>query len=554
VLADELVRAGLRHVVVCPGSRNAPLSMAVHRLALDGRVTLHVRIDERSAGFLALGLARGLGSTGFAGVLCTSGTAVANLHPAALEAHHSGIALLLLTADRPTELYGTGANQTIAQHGLFGPTAPCVQLPVAQRRAGAVAVWRATVDRAVALAEAGGPVQLNIPFAEPLVPDTDPDWPESLAGRPDGQPWTRRRSGHVTAAGPVTELTARTVVIVGDDRPDRIAAVTRIATAAGWPVIAEPTGAPAVLAAGGPLLSCGSLLLNAGELAEELRPDSAIVVGRPTLTRGVGRVLRSAGVVYAVGEYPQWTDPQHVVALATPWLAQSDVRLPAPDPDWLPAWRRADQAARTAVDKTLAGQTEPAGQQIAAELVDALPEGAVLFLGSSNPVRFVDQAARPRADLLVVANRGVAGIDGSVSTAAGLALGSGRATYALLGDLTFLHDVNGLLIGPTEARPDLTVVVLNDDGGGIFSVLEQGAPEHAAGFERVFGTPHGADLAALCAGYRVPHVLAGDLTELRAALRPAPGLRVVEVRTVRAEVRERDAGLRAAVATAVRTD
>jgi 2-succinyl-5-enolpyruvyl-6-hydroxy-3-cyclohexene-1-carboxylate synthase len=185
------------------------------------------------------------------------------------------------------------------------------------------------------------------------------------------------------------------------------------------------------------------------------------------------------------------------------------------------------------------------GAHAARDVVAALPAGVGLFLGSSNAVRFADFVA-PTGDRPVVANRGVAGIDGSVSTAAGLALGSGRPWCALLGDLTFLHDANGLLLGPEEQRPGLTIVVLNDDGGGIFELLEQGAPEHAAAFERVFGTPTGADLAALCAGYRVPHVLVSERDELPAALAPA-GLTVVEIRVGRAGLRDWQAELFAAV-------
>jgi 2-succinyl-5-enolpyruvyl-6-hydroxy-3-cyclohexene-1-carboxylate synthase len=179
-----------------------------------------------------------------------------------------------------------------------------------------------------------------------------------------------------------------------------------------------------------------------------------------------------------------------------------------------------------------------------------MPSGAALFLGSSNPIRDVDLVAEPRADVEVFANRGVAGIDGNVSTAAGIALSADRPVYALVGDLTLLHDLNSLLIGPPERRPNLTVVVLNDDGGGIFTLLEQGAAEYKPTFERVFGTPTGADLAALCAGFHVPHTLVNDRTEFRAALQPANGLRVVEVRADRGQLRDLHARLRAAVADA----
>jgi 2-succinyl-5-enolpyruvyl-6-hydroxy-3-cyclohexene-1-carboxylate synthase len=528
VIVDELVRCGVRHLVACPGSRNAALSMAAFDAAAANRLTLHVRIDERSAGFLALGLAKA--GAGLVGVFCTSGTAAANLYPAVLEAHHSATPLLVLTADRPAELHHTGANQTIEQHDLYGVAAPCVEFPLD----GGNAVWRATVCRAVALA-AAGPVQVNVPFREPLVPSGDDDWP---TGRADGSPWTRWTSSEPTGPSAVG-LASRTVLVVGDPvgRPDRITAAARAAAAAGWPVIAEPTGMAAALAGGASVPANGSLLVNAGPTP---RPDEVVVVGRPTLSRGVGALLRAAGRVRT----HDWTDPQRLAAEVIDHIAD----VPMPDPAWLASWLAADRAAGAVVDRMLADQPWPTGAHVARDLIGALPADATLFLGSSNPVRFVDLFGRPGAGLRIVANRGVAGIDGSVSTAAGLALGHDSPCYAMLGDLTFLHDSNGLLIGPAEPKPDLTVVVLNDDGGGIFTLLEQGAPEHAASFERMFGTPHGCDLAALCAGYGVPHLLVTDRDKLRAALAPVPGPRVIEIRVDRTGLRDWQARLFQAVA------
>ncbi|HEX5115707.1 MAG TPA: 2-succinyl-5-enolpyruvyl-6-hydroxy-3-cyclohexene-1-carboxylic-acid synthase [Pseudonocardiaceae bacterium] len=530
VIVDELARCGVRHVVICPGSRNAPLSMAAFDSAAEGRITLHVRVDERSAGFLALGI--GKAGAGPAVVCCTSGTAVANLHPAVLEAHHSGAPLIALTADRPAELWGTGANQTIDQRGLYGGAAAYVELPLAERRVGGNAIWRSTVARAVARADTG-PVQLNVPLREPLVPSGDDDWPEPLTGR-DG-PWTAWTPAAST--GPAVGLGARTLVVAGDGPPDRIRAVAEVAAAAGWPVVAEPTAVAAARAGGAEVLTAGSLLLNAG--ASPAAPVDVAVVGRPTLTRGVGAVLRQAGRVVVVTDADP-TDPQHVAAHVAGAVASTEL----PDPDWLAAWQAADKAATAAVDRVM-DDGWATGAHAARDVVAALPAGVGLFLGSSNAVRFVDLVA-PTGDRPVVANRGVAGIDGSVSTAAGLALGSGRPWCALLGDLTFLHEANGLLLGPAEQRPDLTVVVLNDDGGGIFGLLEQGAPEHAAAFERVFGTPTGADLAALCAGYRVPHTLVSDRDGLAEVLVPA-GLTVVEIRVGRSGLRDWQAELFAAV-------
>ncbi|MGX7824185.1 2-succinyl-5-enolpyruvyl-6-hydroxy-3-cyclohexene-1-carboxylic-acid synthase [Actinokineospora sp. 24-640] len=548
VVVDELVRNDVRHVVLCPGSRNAPLSFALHAAA--DRVGLHVRVDERAAGFLALGLARASGRP--AAVVCTSGTAVANLHPAVLEAHHSGVGLLLITADRPPELHGTGANQTIDQRGIFGSAAVAVDFPVAEHRAGLNPVWRGLVCRGVARAETGRPVQLDIPFREPLVPTFGDEWPDSLDGRPDGARWTTWSAQRTLPGNRVDfALPAKALMVVGSGDPVRARAAAAVAAKAGWPVIAEPVGAASAVGGGARVLRGGPLLLS-GDLPAALRPDAVIVVGRPTLSRGV-RGLMDRAPVYGIGDHPQWTDPQFVATHVRSWLDDDDLaHVTGHDPAWLSGWVEAETAAATAVEKFLGEQPWPTGLHVARDLVDALPPGATLFLGSSNPVRDVDLVAEHRADLTVYANRGVAGIDGNLSTAVGVALGSRAPGYALLGDLTFLHDTNGLLIGPGEARPDLTAVVLNDDGGGIFSLLEQGAAEHKPAFERVFGTPHGVDLAALCAAHRVPHATAADPAEFAAALRPAPGLRVVEVRADRGRLRDLHARLRAAVAAALR--
>ncbi len=531
VLVDELLRNDVRHVVLSPGSRNAPLSFALAEAAAAGRLTLHVRIDERTAGFLALGLAKGSGEV--TAVTCTSGTAVANLHPAVLEARHARVPLIALTADRPVELYRTGASQTVDQQRVFG--IDTLQFPIAEHRRGQNGLWRSLVCRAVASAREQGPVHVNVPFREPLVPD-DTAWPESLDGRPFDMPWTRVATKTTTSLHPADHLGPRTLVVVGDTREDATT-ITDLAERAGWPVIAEPTA---------PGLRHGSLLLNAGELPTKLKPDAVVVVGRPTLSRGVMKLIATTGTVHVLSDEPDWPDPQFAATHTSTALALGEHEV---DDEWLTAWQHADKAAADVVDDLLAKEPWPTGLQVARDLVAALPAGSALFLGSSNPVRDVDLVAAPRTDIRVHANRGVAGIDGSVSTAAGIALTTGP-TFALIGDLTFLHDANGLLIGPDEPRPDLTVVVLNDDGGGIFTLLEQGAPEHSAAFERVFGTPHGVDLAHLCAAHGVPHTLVADADQMRRELSAPRGIRVLEIRAERAELRALHARLKAAVSTA----
>ncbi|SDY59322.1 2-succinyl-5-enolpyruvyl-6-hydroxy-3-cyclohexene-1-carboxylate synthase [Amycolatopsis xylanica] len=550
VIVDELVRNTVSHVVLCPGSRNAPLSIALYDAAASGRVQVHVRIDERSAGFLALGIAARTGRP--VALLCTSGTAAANFHPAVLEADRAGVPLIVLTADRPPELRSAGASQVINQARLYGDAIRYFdELAVAERRAGQNSYWRSQICRAWNAAYGewrSGPVHLNIPFREPLVPDFDSDgavaleWYESLEGRPGGARWTELPDFGALPSFVVPS--ARCGLVIACDTG--VQAASEWAEQHGWPVVSETGG---IGLAGATAISSGAWLLGVEEFIREHKPEQVLCLGRPTVFRQVQAVLSDPDVeVLLVRPDSDWPAPAHNVRQVGQWFAEPT--KPA-DPEWLAHWQRADAAAHAAVTEALASEPWPSGLRLASELVDALPPDSLLVVGSSNPTRDIALAGRLRPDVLVHRNRGVAGIDGTVSTAIGAATVHRGHSYALIGDLTFLHDTNGLLTGPAEQRPDLTIVVLNDDGGGIFSLLEQGAPEHSASFERVFGTPHGADLGALCAGYHVPHIVAETLTEFRAALRPEPGLRVVEVRVDRTRHRDLHARVRAAVKSAV---
>jgi len=582
VLVDELVRGGVTECVLSPGSRSAPLAFALHAADAAGRLRLHVRIDERSAGFLALGLAKASGRP--VAVVTTSGTATANLHPAVLEAAHSHVPMIVLTADRPPELRGTGANQTIDQIGLYGGAVRLfVDVGTPEARPGQNAYWRGLTCRALAsalgeLAGAPGPVHLNLGLREPLVPDGDEDWLEALDGRPGGLPWTMRvqppAPGHGTAApgagsaaapvvpgagsaaAPVVpgagsaatpavadDLPARTVVVLGDAVPAATAAALDLAEARGWPVIAEPS---ASAGAGLTLVAAADLVLDAPGFLDGHRPARILVVGRPTLSRAVGRLVASApaDVVARGGD---WSDASRLATRVLPAVPRADGAGKV-DASWLPAWQSAGQVVMTVVHELLDAGPDLVEPVMAQEVVAAA--GSLLVVGSSKPVRDLFLAGS-RPGLRVLANRGVAGIDGTVSTAMGAALAHGGPTLALLGDLTFLHDANGLILGPEEPRPDLTVVVVNNDGGAIFGLLEQGGPGHEAAFERVFGTPHRVDLAALCAATRTPHVLASTRNELRTALAVVQGVRVVEVRTDRTAAVALDRQLHAAVARAL---
>lgn len=569
VLVDELVRNGVREVVLCPGSRSAPLAYAVLAAERAGRVRLHVRVDERSAGFLALGLARGSGAP--VAILTTSGTAVANLHPAVLEAHHAGTALVVVSADRPHELRGTGANQTTDQPGIFGAsTRYAVDVPAPVVRPGLGPFWRSTVCRAIAAARGAlggvpGPVHLNVCLREPLAPepgahtdgtavlprlDDDDAWPDALEGRADGEPWVAvgDDGGGSVERVALTEV-PRTLVVVGVTRDPALGErAAAWAAERGHPLIAEPFGSAAVRAEA---LPHGPLLLTATDWLDAHAPDRVVVVGRPTLSRAVGALLRRPGLcVEVVSEGGQWPDPSHVASCVHPPHALRLGGPTSPDDDggWSESWR---QAGGSLADAVAAHPFPwPSGLAVASAVVDGLPGDAVLVLGSSNPVRDVDLAVAGPIAEEVLANRGLAGIDGVVSTAVGIALARTAApTYALLGDLTFLHDANGLLIGPDEPTPDLTLVVVNDDGGGIFTTLEHGAPERAADFERVFGTPTGSDLAALCRAHGIRHDRPTTCAELTAMVaEPLHGIHVVEVVVDRGTHRQSHADLRALAA------
>ena len=561
VLLDELARCGVRDVVLAPGSRSAALAFAAY--ADQERVRLHTRVDERSAGFLALGIART--SRRPVVVVTTSGTAVANLHPAVLEASHAGVPLVVVSADRPARLRGTNANQTTDQVGIFGSAiresadvpAPHPGSGEAERRQ--VVSWRALAARsaAVALGRLGGrpgPVHLNVQFEEPLVPDTRDGWGCALDGAPHGGPWMTPGDRPLAQPTPISgEL--RTVVVAGDDAgpPARV-----LAEAAGWPLLAEPTSGSRT---GSSVVRTYRLLLADAGLADRIQ--QVVVFGHPTLSRPVAALLARDDIeLYAVRGPSGWTDSGHHVhfvvdrveleGISGSWFASEQVEPPEREPDpWTEEWTTRDAELSRRLDALLASRGELTPQQVAGAVSAALPPGGLLFVGASNPVRDLDLMVAPYGvgdHRMVVGNRGLAGIDGSVSSAIGAALGRPHSTrsLALLGDVTFLHDSNGLVLGPDEERPDLTIVVVNDDGGSIFASLEQGGDGHADSYDKLFGTPHGVDLASLCAATRTPHWKVDSLEELRHALaNPAGGIEVVEAVVRRDNRRELDAAIRA---------
>lgn len=540
VVVDELIRGGVRDVVLCPGSRNAPLAFALADADRAGRLRLHVRIDERTAGYLAVGLAL---SGSPVCIAMTSGTAVANLGPAVIEANYARVPLIVLSANRPYELLGTGANQTMEQFGYFGSQVRAtISLGLAEADRGdrsdgrghndlaaLNAQWRSATCRVLVAAKGSrtanaGPVQFDIPLREPLVPDAQ-DGAYAPEGRPDGRPWTY--TPPVTFDQPLDiDLTPDTVVIAGHGagvQPNLVH----------LPTVAEPTAPPA----DNPLHPLALPLVT---------PQQVIMLGRPTLHRPVSALLADPSVpVYALTTGPRWPD----VSGNSQATGTRAITTGQPDPDWIARCAQANARAEHAVRAQLDEHHLITGLHVAAAVADGLHPGDQLVLGASNPVRDAALVGLNSHGIAVRSNRGVAGIDGTVSTAIGAALAHPDGhTVALIGDLTFVHDSSGLLIGPTEPTPRaLTIVVSNDNGGGIFELLEQGDPRFSDVSSRIFGTPHDVDIAGLCRAYHVD-CRQVEATDLGAALNePFEGMRVLEVKADRSSLRSLHAAIRAAI-------
>lgn len=532
VVVDELIRGGVRDVVLCPGSRNAPLAFALHDADRAGRVRLHVRIDERTAGFLAIGLA--VAERAPVCVAMTSGTAVANLGPAVVEANYARVPLIVLSANRPYELLGTGANQTFEQLGYFGTQVrENISLGLAEgspeRMDSLNAQWRSATCRVLVAAKGSrsanaGPVQFDIPLREPLVPDADETGTYAPEGRPNGKPWTY--TPPVTFDQPLDiDLTPDTVVIAGHGAGVH-------PNLAALPTVAEPTAPPTA----NPLHPFALRLVH---------PQQVIMLGRPTLHRPVSSLLADPSVpVYALTTGPRWPD----VSGNSQATGTRAVTSGEPNPAWLHRCAEVNRHAVEAVRSQLAAHPLTTGLHVAAAVADAMRPGDQLVLGASNPVRDAALVGLNTQGIKVRSNRGVAGIDGTLSTAIGAALAHNGRTVALVGDLTFVHDSSGLLIGPTEPTPsNLTIVVSNDNGGGIFELLEQGDPRFSDVSSRIFGTPHDVDVGALCRAYHVEsrQIEANDL--VGALNEPFEGMRVLEVKADRSSLRALHASIKAAL-------
>ena len=553
-LVDEWALAGVTDAVVAPGSRSTPMALA---LAGDERIRVHVQLDERSAGFIALGIALASGRP--APVLTTSGSATAHLLPAVVEAHHAGVPMILCTADRPPELHDVGAPQTIEQANLYegflrwrADPGTAGDLPPG--------AWRSFASRAIAEAIAGplgpGPVHLNLAFRDPLVASSGDLVPP---GRPDGRPWHRAMPGGGASTPLAASLLAGKAGVItagagiGDPEP-----VFALARALGWPILADPRshlrretapdGAVVVSAFDGILRSSGT--------AERLRPGAVLRLGAPFASKVTGTWLgANAGDQVVAAPFGRWEDPDRTASLVV--AAQPDAlcrsilsHTPVPAPDgWAAQWRRAEMAAQQGIEEVLRQHSELTEPGVARTLTRCLTADTTLLAASSMPVRDVEWYGEPLIRPQVLANRGANGIDGLVSTALGIAAGSSGRVVALLGDLAFLHDAGGLL-GARRRGLDCTFVVVDNDGGGIFSFLPQAGTLPTERFEQLFGTPHGIDLVALAAVHGIEGQTVTNAAELETVVRES-GVRLIRVpsdRSVNVEVHDE---LVAAVTVAV---
>ena len=572
-LVAALLAEGVREVVLCPGSRSAPLADALADAADAGRVRLRVVLDERSAGFIALGAARAHALTGHsrcAAVVTTSGTAVSNLHPAVSEADAAGIPLLVISADRPHELVGTGASQTTEQTGLFAPALRLgVDLPadLAADLGGhaADAAITGQVRRAVAaatgtLSRDPGPAQINARFRPPLTAEgavedsvegaaedavplaPAPPSPPAATAAPAAVPACAPEASASRPAGSGSSAQGRGIVVAGDTAHPAVGALARcLAEHLHWPLLAEPTSharsGPQALPRYAELLATGPGRELAG------RADHLIVVGHPSLSRSVTALLGSGDLETTVlSERARWTDvsgrARRVVPMDGPDHEPADdaalqaarLGLERADAAWTDSWRRAvadlPEPDRSSSGDALARAVWEASQA---------PGAPTLLLGSSMTVRRLDRLAQPGgAAPKAVANRGLAGIDGTIATGIGLWMASGEPVRAVMGDLAFLHDAMSLNRGVREEEADLQVIVVDDGGGAIFSHLEYSRTTSLGRFERLFTAPQCANIAALATALGARVHVPDDVAALQRILaEPVDGLSVVVWETTR---------------------
>ena len=510
-IVQSCLDSGVENVVIAPGSRNAPLSWAFAQAEKAGLVKIQVRIDERDAGFLALGIAKATKKP--VPVVVTSGSAVANLMPAIVEAFHSAVPVIVISADRPESVRGKSAPQTINQFGMFG-TFVKTQIDVASESTEISEVGNAIY---LSMTSRPGPVQVNVQFEPPLMPEMENmDW----------QPVTPslRTIPKVECDHKRIEVSPRGIFLIGDNSDiESVEEINLISQEIGWPILWEPTANAHMFENS---ISHGVVLLQSG-LAPKV--DVVVTLGTVGLSRAVLGLLKSVPIhlaIHSATSGPDLPDPvssAHEIFECVPKLETTI------DPNWLSQWQLLDSNASTAISATLAPDTlsGPSAAQFVWQLAG---DDDQLFVAASWPVRHLEAYATKRNGLQVFGNRGANGIDGLISTAIGIGIGTGNRTVLLMGDVAFLHDLGGLNLGEGQEQPNLTVVVLDNNGSGIFSQLEQGADLYQEHYEKVFGTPHGKDLWVIAESLGIPAKQVSTKTELKFALasfEKTPGIKVI---------------------------
>ena len=549
---DELARCGLQHACTSPGSRCTPIVLSLVR---EPAITTWSHLDERCAGFFALGAAQASGRP--VAVTCTSGTATANYAPAVIEAHHARVPLVVLTADRPPELREVGAGQAIDQLKLYGDAVRWFFEVGVDTATPATLRWiRQLACRAygTATGPVPGPVHLNFPLREPLVLEA-PLPPDPLPGRADGRPWVRMTAPEPVVA-PERRLPVRGVLVAGRNArdPSLGVAAAHFAQAAGYPLLADPlSGARR----GSAVIATYDLLLRSPAFAAAVDPELVIRIGDLPTSKPLRAWLDALPAAAQVALEPEaaWQDPGAVLSETSRADPAATLTAWAPlkgplDPSWLATWRAADQAAGAALQDGLADElSEPL---VARRLGEWLPPMATLFVASSMPIRDVELFLGTGEELpRVLANRGANGIDGTVSSAFGVAAAGPDPVVLLIGDVALAHDLGGLLAARRLGLA-LTIVLLNNDGGGIFSFLPVATQTDA--FEDHVATPHGLDFAHAAQLYGCGFVRAADEPQLREAVQTSlsePGTTIIEVRTDRGHNLELHRRLAAAALSAI---
>ena len=551
-LVDEWVRLGVAHAVVSPGSRSTPMAIA---LASNSKIALHVFHDERSASFAALGI--GLQSGTPAVLLCTSGTAAAQFFAAVIEANYAHVPLLVCTADRPPELQGVGAPQTINQTNLYG-TFVRKFIDVGLADDAKSSKWR-TIARDAFSATVGvnrGPCHVNLPFREPLVgvagtlPVADSHSPV-------------RMSADVATASERKKLSlalrAERGIIIAGNGIDQPRFILELAAKLKWPVVADPRSNCRVApesSHGAMVSSCADVVLRHQPSAESLKPTVVLRIGDPPVSKVVNQWLAQCGAEHiAVTQQPSLVDPDKVVtthivgSFNELFMEMSRGADSRSETEWIGAWKRCEKNARTALDEELSRQTQLTEPLCAVTVSEAIAAGTNLVVSSSMPVRDLEWFAPPRDGVRVFSNRGVNGIDGVVSTAVGVALSSKSPTALLIGDIAMLHDSNGLL-NLIRRDAQLKIIVIDNEGGGIFSFLPQAQAMEGDQFEQLFGTPHSVDFAALAKTHGIAFTWVSTAQELRREL-GNPATSMIGVRTDRSKNVDDHNALYSAVAAAL---